>query len=206
MKALLVGILASIAFCAPAQERPLDLELHTTWLDRERTIAENVAAAGVAGRDGDSFAAWRSARLWNCEKEAVSGNIWLISHHQGKDRKKKLQENNTGAGIVYSCDEWSASLDKMINSNNGKATLVSLLWSTPDAELGPVLVRATVGYMRLSYEVPKYNATLHDNTAVAFVTARLKEYPRLSVNLAPVPKTAGNAYIIWLTCELFRFE
>lgn len=182
--------------------KPLDLTLHTSWLRREQYFVETQAKANSTNDTGS----WPSARLWDCDKEALSGNVWLMSRHQGKDRKKELQEENIGGGVVYSCDEWSAEIDRMINSNNGKATLVSLLWSTPDAELGPVLVRATVGYMWLSYEVPKYNATLYDNAAIAFVSARLKAYPKLSVNVAPVPKTAGNAYIVWVTYELFRFE
>jgi hypothetical protein len=183
--------------------KPLDLTLHTKWLQRDQPFSvarTETSSAGSVSRD------LPSARLWNCDKEALSGNVWLMSRHQGKDRKKELQEENIGGGIVYSCDQWSAEIDRMINSNNGKATLVSLLWSTPDVELGPVLIRATVGYMWLSYEVPKYHATLYDNTGVAFVSVRLKEYPKFSVNGAPVPKTAGNAYIIWVTYELLRFE
>lgn len=203
MRRFLFAILISAWSCVCAQ--PLDLALHNAWTDRG-TVTEKQWAASMAKGTSDDPNPWPSARLWTCEKEALSGNIWLISHHQGKDRKKKLQENNTGAGIVYSCDQWSAEIDRMINSNNGKAVLVSILWSTPDAELGPVLLRATVGYTRLSYEVPKYRATLYDNTAVAFLSARLKEHPRLSINVAPVPKTAGNAYIVWITYELIRFE
>ena len=87
----------------------------------------------------------------------------------------------------------------MVNSNNGKATVLSLLWGPKPLEIGPILLSGKVGIARVSYGVPRYDVTLYENTKIGFATVCLIWFPEVCLNAAPVPKVAGNAYIAWVS-------
>lgn len=139
-----------------------------------------------------------------CATASISFNYWVMSHHQG-ERTRPLEENNRGKGIVFTCDGWSFSVDRMINSNRGKATVIAIVWSA-QMELGPVFVRGSAGYAAVSYGIPRYNVTVRDNTNIGYVSFGLTDFPKFSVNVAPVPKVAGNAYILWVTYRIAEFK
>lgn len=145
-----------------------------------------------------------SRRFFDCEKEMLSLDAWLLSDHKGS--KKDHNEKNRGFGLVYSCDGWSVAFDRMINSNRGQAQVLSLVWGTELLRLGPVFINGSIGYARLSYEVPRYRVTLYENTVVGFVGVGLTSFPKLTVNIAPVPETAGKAIIVWVKYEIHRFK
>lgn len=145
------------------------------------------------------------AEMLGCKKSSLSLNVWLVSHHTGEKHSRDLNEKNTGGGVVYSCDNWSASYDQLVNSNRGKATVLALVWGTRLLEVGPFFLKGSVGYARVGYEVPRYNVTLHENSKIAYLGIGLKDYDRFTLNVAPVPKTAGSAYILWVTYRVVDF-
>lgn len=145
------------------------------------------------------------AEMLGCKKSSLSLNAWLVSRHNSKQRSRELNENNTGGGFIYSCDNWSASYDQLINSNRGKATVLAVVWGTRLLEVGPFFLKGSIGYARVGYEVPRYNVTLRENSKIAYLGIGLKDYDRLTLNVAPVPKTAGDAYILWVTYRVIDF-
>lgn len=145
------------------------------------------------------------AEMLGCKRSSLSLNVWLVSHHTGERHSRDLNEKNTGAGTVYSCDNWSASYDQLVNSNRGKATVLAIVWGTRLLEVGPFFLKGSVGYARVGYEVPRYNVTLHENSKIAYLGFGLKGYDRFTMNVAPVPKTAGDAYIAWVSYRLVDF-
>ncbi len=144
-----------------------------------------------------------SKSFLNCERESVSVNMWLLSQHASKERKRDLNEKNRGFGIFYTCDNWSLGFDRMVNSNEGKARILSLLWGAGLAELGPIFLAGKIGIGRLRYGVPRLNATLHKTSVIGFASVGLVNHPEWRINVAPVPETAGDAYIVWIT---YTFE
>ncbi len=172
------------------------------------TVAKMVArqTVGLVETADDEVPLASSSRLWDCDKyEAVSVNAWGVSHHTGdRTGKRKMQEKNTGPGIVYTCNNLSVGFDQMRNSNNGRARLLSVFLSTDNLELGPVFVRASVGGAKVEYGHPRYGITVSDKTAIAFACAGFVALRRLSVCGAPVPKVAGDpAYIGWLNYVVY---
>jgi hypothetical protein len=145
-------------------------------------------------------------RFLDCERESISVNAWLFSQHASKDRKKNLNEKNRGSGIFYTCDNWSLGFDRMINSNRGEARVLSLLWGKRLIEVGPTFLEGKIGVGRLWYEVPRFDTTLTKNSIIGFASVGLVAHPRWTLNVAPVPETAGNAYIVWLTYRVFEFN
>jgi hypothetical protein len=111
---------------------------------------------------------------------------------------RDLNERNYGTGLAFSCDAWSVGYDRLINSNRGEAEILSLLWGMRLAEVGPFFLDGKLGVARVGYEVPKYRVTLHQNTEVAYVSVGFVRWPRISLNIAPVPKMAGRAVIAFL--------
>ena len=175
--------------------------------DERPTVTQKVEARTVGFAETvDDEVPLASSRLWDCDKyEAVSVNVWGVSRHTGdRTGKRKMEEKNTGPGIVYTCNNLSGGFDKMRNSNKGKAKLLSIFLSTDNLELGPVFIRVSVGYARVGYEIPRYKVTVYDNTAIAFGCAGFVAVPRLSFCGAPVPKVAGDpAYIGWLNYVVY---
>ena len=138
-----------------------------------------------------------------CKEKGWGLNIWGFSHHTGTSNTK-LNENNYGEGVSFSCDNLSVGVDMLKNSNRGRALLGTILWNLKFGEAGGFIFGSKLGVGALSYQVPKYQATIHGNTEIVYFYAKCgKEYfcNGFSVNLAPVPKLAGKAYIMWFTME-----
>lgn len=207
-------VLAIVASCAWKNAPAQDIAKMELYAGLNQAVAETLAEADarptvtqmMTTQTADDEVPLKSRRLWNCDKyEAVSVNVWGVSHHTGdRTGKRKLQQKNTGPGIVYTCNNLSAGGDEMRNSNDGRARILSLFLSTDNLELGPVFIRGSIGVARVSYEVPKYRATAYDTTAIAFACAGLTVIPKLSFCGAPVPKVAGDpAYIGWLNYKVY---
>jgi hypothetical protein len=184
--------------------RGFEKAIQRAYAEERASMAQRMAFTPVPGT-GPWLA---GSRFFDCDEETLSVNAWLISRHEKKERApgRELEENNRGWGVVYSCNGWSVGLDRMVNSNRGQAVVFSVVWGTRVAEIGPVFFNGTIGYARVSYGVPKYNATLYDNSVVGFGGVGLTRWPEWTVNIAPVPKVAGNAYILWVNYELIRFK
>lgn len=191
--------------------KPLDLSFLYPMTAREvRTAAERLELPSLSRLAGE----WQertppllaTSRFLSCDKETLSINYWLVSDHENKSRSKQLNEKNRGVGVFYSCDGWSGGYDQMRNSNYGKAKLISVFWGRQLLEVGPVRIFGKGGYGRVAYGVPKHDITLYENSKLAFVGAGIKQLPGFSVNVAKVPKTAGKAYILWVSYELIRFQ
>jgi hypothetical protein len=174
----------------------------------QRAIAEerSLAAKLIAlEKNSGTTGPWLSSnRFLGCEHETLSVNAWLASQH--KDSTKDHEEKNRGVGLVYSCNGWSASADELINSNRGKARVLSLVWGMRLIEVGPIFINGSVGYARVSYGVPRYNVTLYETSPIGYVGVGLVQYPKFTFNLAPVPETAGKAIIAWVKYEVVRFK
>jgi len=171
------------------------------------TLAQRINAKAVMSQETlDVSFHVDSEKFYECVNATLSFDVWLVSKHQSKQRSRELNEKNHGYGLVYTCGRWSLGLDQMINSNKGKAQVLSLVWSTENLEVGPFFVNGNVGYARLSYEVPRYNITLYDSTKIAFVGTGLNVLPQVQLNFAPVPKMAGKAWITWLKVRLLQFD
>lgn len=138
------------------------------------------------------------ARILPCDEVRLDLNLWGFSHHTG-DRSRKLQEHNRGAGLVASCGDWSGGLDSIVNSNDGRAQLQTILRRIPLVSYGSFTGGVKLGMLKMKYEVPQFGATLSGQDKVAYFYIERKGY---HINLAPVPKMAGKAWIIWFTVPL----
>lgn len=191
--------------------KPLDWSLvFPMTIREERTVGERLGLHSLSG-----LASWQkestgpllaTSRFFACESETFSVNYWLVSDHDDKDRPRSLNEKNRGFGFFYSCDGWSAGYDRMKNSNDGKAELVSVFWGDKLLDVDFVSVSGKVGYGRIAYGVPRHNVTLRQNSKLAFLGLGVRQVPGFSFNIARVPKTAGKAYIFWMSYEVVRFK
>lgn len=205
VKAFLLGGL-SLPLCAVAQDLS-KMELYPGISRAVEAVTRGSASwAAVNETSSGSDFQLLSNRFLPCARETLSINVWLVSQHAKKDRPWELQEKNRGVGFFYSCDGWSTGFDRMVNSNNGKATVFSLLWGRRIAEVGPVFLNGKVGFARVGYEVPRYNVTLYENAKIGFLGVGLTRLPHVTLNIAPVPKVAGNAYIAWVSYEVKSFK
>lgn len=203
----IVTLIGVLVFAAKARAQDIQRMEFYPGINRAvaETLMQNVAPRAQSYERGSGFKLL-SSRFFPCDNESLSVNVWLVSKHESKSRNKELQEKNRGVGMFYSCDGWSTGFDRMINSNNGQATVLSLLWGPKPLEVGPVLLGGKAGFARVSYGVPKYNVTLYENTKIGFLTVGMKRWPQFSLNIAPVPKVAGDAYIAWVSYKFMSLK
>ncbi|MEZ0208888.1 MAG: hypothetical protein ACAH17_01775 [Candidatus Paceibacterota bacterium] len=207
---LALGSLAAQAQgLAMSREEANAFMVETSGLPDSATVVANAQTApsrNQAGGHAEIENILPSKSFFQCGRSSISINRWLVSHHMGSDHHRDLNEKNSGWGLVYNCGNWSAGLDRMVNSNRGTAIVGSVFWGKKFIEMGPVFLKGSIGYVRVSYEVPHYNVTLYDNAAIAFVSVGTTYIPGLQLNITKVPKTAGRALLSWMTYEVYVFK
>lgn len=138
-----------------------------------------------------------------CKKREYAINLWLQSDHGSRaESKRKLNEDNYGAGLKITCDGWLfVHADKLKNSQFGYTDLVMVgitaKWY-PFGSSDGFHVSGSLGEVYLNYRVPRLRANVEGHAHAGYVGIG---YGPVSLQIAPVPKQK-DTYITFMTLRV----